>query len=121
MMTCYLNVDPDDYVEAGQKYKEGFSEELGGLLFSQRPDKKQQVMHASKAQWTLLESVVVEIQKDRESRQQQQKGPNPGQNSAPINTNAPPVAAMSTANQYLYMLVAFGVMFGLGAIVVMKL
>jgi len=131
MMQCYMNIDGSSMKEA--IHGKAPSPELEQQLFAPRSDQPKQ---ASQRQWKLLSDVVAEGQKEalaNEKRQQQQQqqqqqksstgrsGEAPAPQPPAYTGGGPLLSGLSGQSQAIYVLVVFGVIFGLGAIGVMRL
>merc|ERR1712187_1075368 len=113
MMTCYMNIDANGVKEAqsgGQP-----SAELQQELFSQRPDRPQQVQQASRRQWELLESVLMEQQEKQKSSRSSQSKSQGSQSSQQQSQGGSPQggpqvvgAGMSGQPFVIYIAVVFG-------------
>jgi len=112
MMTCYMNIDAD-MPEA--KEESAMDEHTEQHLFSV-PQGPQSVQKASKRQWSLLESVLVEQQATGDPRLNQGGGGASQQQARRAPAEPPPGGA-----NYLYLLGVLGVFFGVCALLVMKL
>jgi len=112
MITCYMNIN-DHGIKAAVAGTP-LQPEVEQDIFSHHPEKRQQANQASQRQWQLLELVLMEQQ----SAQQQRQGMDPR-----TGPGAPGVAgsSMTGQSQMLYILVVFGIIFGVGAIVVLRL
>lgn len=116
MMTCYMNIDSDGIRQATQTQQ--LTQELEVALFSEREDTPQQIRQASRRQWQLIEETLMERQQEQKQQQQQQHQDSPKKKSSGAKL---PLTGMSGQSQVLYILVVFGVVFGLGAIVTYRL
>lgn len=103
MMACYMNIDGDGV----RKVTPSDTQSLENDIFGQRSDRPQQVNQASRRQWQLLESIIKE--------QQERAG---SSSSSPMGSAGPPAGGQGS---FTYVLVVFAVLFGLGALVVLKL
>lgn len=115
MMTCYMSIDGEGIKQATQT--QSLSPELEMALFSERADTLQKVRQASRRQWQLIEETLLEHQQHQRQQQQQQQQDSP-KKSPGVKV---PLSGMSGQSQALYILVVFGVVFGLGAIVTYRL
>lgn len=125
MMTCYFNIEPpvvktlSDAVAAGATVPAELVQ--GDSLFAPQMDKPQTPQTASKAQWSLLESVLQEQSKAQQEKQkqarQQQQGSSPGSQPAPVESTE------SSFTKALKVLVPFTIIFGvlgLGTMMLVK-
>lgn len=112
MMSCYMNIDAAGMKQASSG--QSASPELEQDLFSQRTDRPQQVHQASRRQWQLLESVLMEQQK-----QQDPRGASEGAGAR--SSGSVPLSGLSGQSQFLYIFVVFGIVFGLGFIALFRL
>lgn len=109
MMACYLNIDGDGV----RKVTSSDTQALESDIFGQRGDRPQQVNQASQRQWQLLESTIKESQSQSASG-----GSSGGSSSAPMDSGLPGAGGQGSAT---YAVVVFGIIFGMGALVVLKL
>lgn len=114
MMSCYMNIEPEAEkkavaLPAGQPIP--LEDPEDEELFSQQTTKPQSVAQASKRQWALLEGVLKENEKNvQKQKQKSQSGAGrPGQ---------APQAPAAEPTSMLYLLVAFGAIFGTVGLVV---
>lgn len=126
MMTCYFNIEPPvvktlaDSVASGSPVPAELSQ--AESLFAPQMDKPQTPQTASKAQWSLLETVLQEQskaqqEKVKQSRQQQSPGSPPGSQPAPAESTD------SSFTKTLKVLVPFTFIFGvlgLGTMMLVK-
>lgn len=118
MMSCYMNINPEDIREAGKP----ISEAEEARLFTPNPKKTQQVHQASQRQWELLQSVLMDQTKKKQEEQKEQRKAQ--QKSSAIPEATPPIQMASgppSQTGWLYVLVVFGMLFGLGALGVARL
>lgn len=127
MMTCYMNIE-DSVVQQVADKPIGTPlppDELEEEMFGVKPDAPQSVQQASKRQWTLLESTLQEHAQRNpktgraEGNKQQQQKQGGQQSRQP--QNSPLGSNMDKPTGILYVLVVFGVIFGAGMLVVLKL
>jgi len=115
MMQCYMNID-DATAQEGAILG-SFKEELERALFAPRADRPQQVQQASSRQWELVSSVMAEEQQ----KMQQQGRPGGGSPEGAAPGIGLVGAGLSGQSQALYIGAVFTVIFGLGAITVLRL
>jgi len=113
MISCYMNIE-DDGIKAAVSGTP-LPPEAEQDLFSHHPERGQQANQASQRQWQLLESVLLE-----HKASQPQRDP---QRDPRVDPRAQAAAGSSMSGQTgaLYILVVFGVIFGAGAIGVLRL
>lgn len=111
MITCYMNID-DDGIKAATAATP-LQPEQEEDVFSHHPERGQQANQASQRQWQLLEAILME-QNAASEQQQRRQGVDPRMDPRAAGTPA-------GQSQMLYVLVVFGIIFGLGAIVVVRL
>lgn len=110
MMACYMNVK----VDSVSKVTAQDTKEMESSLFDQRPGSPQHPNQASRRQWKLLEEVVTEMRKHNPGGVRPPGTGGPGEEESPVPPGAGSFGSM-------YALIVFAVIFGLGAIVVLKL
>lgn len=109
MMQCYISIEKVGLLEVPPSTPLTASEQA--QLFDSRAG-PQDVQKTSKRQWTLLQTVLTESQKQQDNAQQQQRG-------APRRGFEPPVPSSSSSAYWA--LLAFAFLFGLVAFAVMVL
>lgn len=134
MMSCYMNIDASGMKEA--IVGKAPTQELEQELFAPREDRPQQVPQASRRQWSLLEQVLTEMTKEQAEQQKQQQQQQKSSSSSSGRTGAggapapqppaytgggPLLSGLSGQSQAIYVLVVFGVIFGVSILGVMRL
>jgi len=119
MMACYMNIEEDQVTQAiGTPFGQpiAVSKEREDGMFAHHPAAKQTAQQASRKQWSLLETTLNENSKNMP------QGPGADQKSRPGGPQAEPLGMhMDSGTGFIYMMAVFVVLFGLGAIVVMRL
>lgn len=126
MMTCYMNIDEAHIQEGGNNLPGKPIEVTDGNeqeLFEQRPDSTQTAQQASQVQWELLKETVQkgvpqqpqQRQSQQQSQWKQESKPGRGQQQQQQRPSpADPLGgAMAGPNGFLYILVMFGIIFGI--------
>jgi hypothetical protein len=110
MLSCYMSIEPH-HIQKGAAGTP-ITEELEQELFGPSRHHKQTAMTASRRQHALLESTIKEVQEAA----QRQGGPGGPQQPAYVDNSM-----LSGSNGVIFMLIIFAVIFGGGALIVLKL
>jgi len=122
MMTCYMNIEETNMKTAYTA--DALEEAVEAEVFMPKPENAQQINQASQRQWKLLENVLLEETgkhaKDKMPEQQQQQQ----QSSSQSYESTPGGASTEAPKQkfgMMYVLCAFGAVFGLSAFIITRL